>query len=108
MRMNLETRLAALERKEAPAAGPRVLILCGINPGYADSPRVRAEFYGQTLHRLDDETEEAFTARAAEAARAAAGPGRMAQLSMYGAEPPMQWHCEGGVLVARPIAEGRQ
>ena len=101
--MNLETRLTALEQKAAPSTGPRVLILSGINPGFLDSPRVRAEFYGQTLHRLDDESEEAFRARAVEAAKAASPTGRMVQLTMWGAEPRMQWADDGhGRLVAVP------
>jgi hypothetical protein len=104
---SIEARLQELERSAGVFAnGPRVLEVWPTNPGFIGSPRVRAEFYGQTLHRLDDEAEDAFRLRATAAAKAAAPAGCTGVLLiLHGAEPPMQWCDEGGVVVARPIAE---
>ena len=102
---SLDARVTNLEAKAArPAPRRRVFIVSPTNPGFIDSPRVRAEFYGQTLHRMADESEEDFRQRAVAAATAAA-TGHSVDLTLWGAEEPTQWHCEGGVLVARPIDE---
>ena len=104
---SLESRLQELERSASVSAlGPRVLEVWPTNPGFVGSPRVRAEFYGHTLHRLDDEAEDTFRARAAAAAKAAAPAGCTGvMVILHGAEPPTQWCMEDGVMVARPIAD---
>lgn len=101
---SLEARLEQLERTAAPP-DEYTFILSAINPGHLDSPRVLAKFYGQTLHRLHDESEEAFTSRAVEAAKAAKPEGCRLELSVHGAEGPHQWVSEGGALVARPVVD---
>jgi hypothetical protein len=86
----LHKRLTALESSGARSR-VRALVREIVNPGFSGSPRVRAEFYGQTLLRGDGEPEEAFRVRAIEAAKAAAPRGQITHLKLLGAEPRMQW-----------------
>jgi hypothetical protein len=79
----LHQRLTALESTGAPSL-VRALVRDIVSPGYLGSPRVRAEFYGLTLSRDEGEPEDAFRARAVEAARAAAPRGTLARLALYG------------------------
>jgi hypothetical protein len=80
---NLESRLSALERSTAPQ---RVAAIrrCIVEPGALEAPRMRAEFYGQTMVRRADESDDAFELRATVAAKAAAPVGAIPRLCLLG------------------------
>lgn len=87
--MSIERRLTALEAFRAGVRGHRritAIVHSIVSPDFLHSPRVRAEFYGQVLHRLDDESEEDFERRAVAAATAAARAGVLPCLELVGAE----------------------
>jgi hypothetical protein len=80
----LQQRLAALERSAQPSR-VAVILRSIVEPGALDAQRVRAEFYGSTLDRAPNESDQEFELRAIAAARAAAPAGSIPLLCMSGA-----------------------
>lgn len=86
---SLDHRLKTLEEARSRKQPPRLsaIVHSIVHAEARHLEPVRAEFYGQALARLPNETTEAFRARAVLGAQQVAPPGQIARLLMIPPEP---------------------